>query len=195
MRTGTAASFNESKATKLIPVNFVMLDFSSGPLYMNSSPYSIDFDGNTYLGVGNLGAISVVQEGTDLQARGIELTLSGIPSSLVAIALDEAYQGRDCKIWIGFLTSSHDPSSLIADPIQLGPWIMDTMDIELGETAKITVRAESRLIRWDKPHSSRYTNEEQQNRFPAEGGDPADLGLEFVSQMAEKELLWGRTRG
>ena len=188
-RTGTSASFDESKASVAIPVNLVTLDFASGAVHMNSSPYPLVFDGDTFLGVGNLGAISIIQEGSDLQARGIELTLSGIPPELIAIALDEDYQGRDCKIWLGFLASSHEHSSLIIDPVQMGPWIMDTMDIEMGETARITVRAESRLIRWDKPHSARYTNEEQQERFVG------DLGLEFVPQMAEKELIWGRTRG
>lgn len=188
MRDGTSASFDESKASVATPVTFVLLDFASAPVYINSTPYPLVFDGNTYLGVGTLGSVSTVQEGSDLQARGLQLTLSGIPSSLIAIALDEDYQGRDCKIWLGFLATSHEFSSLIADPIQLGPWIMDTMDIELGETATITIKVESKLVRWDIPKSSRYTNEEQQQRFPG------DLGLEFVAQMAEKELLWGKTR-
>lgn len=188
MRTGTTPSFDESKASVAVAVNFVALDFVSGAVRMNSSPYPLVFNGDTFYGIGDLGAISIIQEGSDLQARGIELTLSGIPPGLIAIALNEDYQGRDCDVWLGFLASSHEHSSLIADPIQLGPWVMDTMDIEIGKTARITVRAESRLIRWDKPHSARYTNEEQQERFPG------DLGLEFVAQMAERELIWGRSR-
>lgn len=186
MRDGTTASFDESKASSTVAVNLVKLDFDSAPLYMNSSPYSLVFNGDTYLGVGNLGAISIIQEGTDLQARGIELTLSGIPPELISIALSETYQGRDCEIYLGFLASSHEHSSLIADPVQLGSWLMDTMDIVMGKTATISLLAESRLIRWDKPRASRYTNEEQQHRFAG------DKGLEFVAQMAEKQLVWGR---
>lgn len=183
MRDATVDSINASKADNVIPVNFVALDFDSASVYVNSTPYSLTFGGDTYLGVGNLGSISGVQEGADIQARGIELTLSGIPPELVAIALDEPYQGRPLSAWIGFLDDNH---SLIVDPVKLGTWKMDTMDIKVGKVATISVKAESRLANWNRPKIKRYTNEEQQKIYPT------DKGLEFVPEMAEKELIWGK---
>ena len=44
---------------------------------------------------------------------------------------------------------------------------------------------ENRLIDWERPRISRFTNEEQQNLFSG------DKGLEFVDSVAEKELFWG----
>ena len=75
---------------------------------------------------------------------------------------------------------------LVAQPIRLFSGRMDTMDTEVGDTATITVTAESRMVSWDKARVRRYNNEDQQNRYPG------DRGFEFVSQMVEKNLLWGR---
>ena len=183
MRDGTSASIEASKADGVIPVNFVSLDFDAASVHVNSTPYPITFGGNEYLGVGNLGSVSGLQEGADIQARGVELTLSGIPPELISIALGEEYQGRPIRIWIGFLDENH---SLIVDPVNLGIWRMDTMDISLGKTATISVKAESRLSDWNRPRSKRYTNEEQQKNYPT------DKGLEFVPEMVAKSLLWGK---
>ena len=45
---------------------------------------------------------------------------------------------------------------------------------------------ESRLADWERPRVSRYTDADQQQRFPG------DLGCRFAPQMVEKELVWGR---
>ncbi len=183
MRDGTAASLNASKADDVIPFNAVALNFDAASIYVNTTPYTITFGGNDYLGVGDLGAISKVQEGKDIQARGVNLDLSGIPPELVSIALNEQYQGRPLQVWLGFLDSSH---TLIIDPVLLGKWKMDTMDMSVGKTATISVKAESRLSNWNRPRSKRYTNEEQQENYPT------DKGLEFVAEMIERQFFWGK---
>ncbi len=183
-RTLTAAAKAASQDEVVRPVSLVELDFSSGFVRANSAPIDIVAFSNTFLGVGNLGAITSSGEGADLQARGISLQLSGIPTALVSIALGEHYQGRSCKVWMGLLDSSH---VLIADPVLMFDGRMDTMDINMGETAVINVTAESRLSDWERPRIRRYTNEDQQNQYPN------DKGFEFVPQMADKQLIWGRT--
>ena len=60
------------------------------------------------------------------------------------------------------------------------------MDVQLGKTATVQLSIQSRLVDWDKARIRRYTNEDQQNFFSG------DKGLEFVSQMVEKDLVWGR---
>ena len=61
------------------------------------------------------------------------------------------------------------------------------MNIEAGETATISISVESRLVDWERPRVHRYTNADQQIAYPG------DKGLEFVAQMVEKELVWGRS--
>jgi len=62
---------------------------------------------------------------------------------------------------------------------------MDTMDVELGTTASITVAAESRLADWDRPRVRRYNAADQNISYPS------DKGFEFVPQMVEKSIRWG----
>ena len=59
------------------------------------------------------------------------------------------------------------------------------MDIKLGKTATVNITAESRLIDWARPRIRRYTNADQNERFPG------DKGFEFVSDTTDKEIVWG----
>ena len=64
---------------------------------------------------------------------------------------------------------------------------MDTMVLnDGGETATIQVTVENRLIEFERTRIRRYTAEDQKIDYPN------DKGLEFVAEMAEKEIVWGR---
>lgn len=160
----------------------VEMDFPSGFLRVNNSPVSFTWNSVDWLGVGRLGRIDAVSEGADLQARGLSFAISGIPAAHLAVALGQQYQGRSCKVWLAPLSASH---AVLADPVLVFHGRLDTMDVELGDTATITVSAESRLADWDRPRVRRYNHEDQGIDYPA------DKGFEFVPQMAEKELRWG----
>lgn len=177
------ATIDASKEDVVIPVVMAYLDFSSSPVYVNSSPYSLMHDGNEYLGVGVFGGVSAVKEGTKTQAYGIDLTLSGIPSEFVSISMNEHYQGRDVKVFLGLLDHEHQ---LINSPVNIFSGRMDVMNLEMGETATITVTAESRLADWERVRARRYTHEDQVFRFPD------DKGLEFIAVNSDKEIIWGR---
>jgi hypothetical protein len=175
----TEAALADGQVRALV---FVLMDFSSGILRVNNSAQTVAWAGEDWLGVGHLGAIDAVSEGIGLEARGLSFQISGVPSANVAAALGTDYQGRDCKLWLAPLDDAYAP---IADPALVFWGRLDTMDIELGATATITVSAESRLADWDRPRVRRYNHADQQIDYPG------DLGFEFVEQMAEKELRWG----
>lgn len=161
---------------------FVQLDFSA-PLRVCSAGYDIEWNGETWLGLGTLGGIEPIREQANLEAAGVRLTLSGVPTDLIAVTLAEQYQGRPCQIWFAPL---REDLRLDVTPIRLFAGRMDTMDTEVGDTATITVTAESRMVTWDRPRIRRYNNEDQQSRYPG------DRGFEYVAQMVSKDLLWGR---
>jgi hypothetical protein len=60
------------------PVVLACLTFKSGPIYVWSGVGDLLFNGNTYKGVGQLGKISSISEGSDVKADGMEVTLFGI---------------------------------------------------------------------------------------------------------------------
>ena len=171
------------------PIYLVKAEFDSTPpedrnLYLWSGFGDLTFNGKNYLGVGNLLSISAVDESTDLTATGASIVLSGIQSTLLAIARDEDYQGRPITIYLGALDDTGD---LIASPTVLFSGFMDVMTIaEAGETSTISVTAENKLIAFDRSYVRRYTAEDQKIDYPN------DMGFEFVAKIADQEIIWGR---
>jgi len=174
------AELDQSSVSQIIMVD---LDFPAGMVYAHSAVGDIVFNGNTYLGVGDLGGISEIEESGELQAWGVQLELNGLNPALVSIALQEHIQGRAALLRVAFLNP--DTLQIIGEPI--GPWTgrMDTLDGQIGEKNTLTLSIENRLADWERPRTVRYTNAEQQAQYPG------DLGFEFVSEMPNKELVWG----
>lgn len=162
----------------------VMLDFESGPVRVNNSAVTFPWSGFDWVGTGFLGTIDPVSEHSDLQMTGISMQLTGIPTEMVSRVLGEHYQGRAAKVWFAPMD---DDYIVLAEPVLIFSGRMDACDIALGETAAVTLTAESRLTDWERPRVRRYTHEDQIAQYPG------DLGLQFVAQMAEKTLVWGRS--
>lgn len=164
------------------PLLLVKMQFDSGFLRLWSGRGDLEFNSETYLGVGDMGRLSQVEEGIEQRAFGITFELSGIPASFVSLALSEELQNRKAEFWLGFFD---DDYVLITDPILVFRGRMDTMDVQIGETATIAVTVESRLIDWNRPRIRRYTDADQQERFPG------DKGFQFMSDASEREINWG----
>jgi len=189
----------------LEPFFAVELDLDAEPLYMWTGYGNLTIGDKTYLGVGGLLNISSVTETTEMDAKGATLSLTGIPSSFLSLALQEPYQGRECRILFavvvneelllesgGFmLTEAGDIIITETSGIKLTEVFsgeLDQMNIqEDAESAVISVTAENVLIKLERPVVRRFTNEDQKSRFPN------DKGLEFVAGLQDKDILWGRT--
>jgi hypothetical protein len=182
-RSLSASMVTEVTTAQLAPVLLASLSFST-PVYLWSGYGNLVYNSRTYLGLGTLGTISPLEETTDLAARGLTLRLSGVPTANVSLALTENYQGRECSIMFGALSPT--AGTLIASPVTVFAGRMDVMQItDDGNTAEITMTAESKLMDFKRPREIRYTDEEQQQLFPG------DVGLEFVNDIQEKAIYWG----
>lgn len=166
------------------PVFFIEFEFLSDTLRIWTGFGSKDWDGKTWTGTGNLLGISGIQEGVALRANAVAFQLTGMPTSLISIALNETYQGRSAKMWLGFLDSS---DAVIADPVQVFGGKMDVMAInDEGETATIQLSVESELADLERPRVRRYTDEDQHIDYPD------DQGFKFVAGLQDKKINWGR---
>lgn len=160
----------------------VDLDFASGFLRMCNASYNFTYSGNTYLGAGRIANIKNIEEGVDQKMYGIEMTLTGVDPAYIAIALAEAYQQRPITVMFAPLDANY---TILASPPVIWKGRMDKMNIEMGETATITLTAESRLTDWNRANIRRYNDEDQKAFFPT------DKGFEYVAQMVDKALNWG----
>ena len=182
-RSLSASMVTEVTTAQLAPVLLASLSFST-PVYLWSGYGNLVYNSTTYLGLGTLGTISPLEETTDLAARGLTLRLSGVPTANVSLALTENYQGRECSIMFGALSPT--AGTLVASPVTVFSGRMDVMQVtDDGQSAEITMTAESKLMDFKRPREIRYTDEEQQQLFPG------DVGLEFVNDIQEKAIYWG----
>lgn len=137
----------------------------------------------SYIGVGTLGAISAVSETSEVAAKSLELTLSGIPTEYLYLAFNNSYRGRTVAVYL--LLYNESKSSYQQTMIFRGR--ADQMIInEGGDTSNIVMKCESRLVDLNRAREKRYTDEYQKSIYPN------DTGLEFMAGMT-KDIYWGLT--
>ena len=182
-------AFKTAITSKVVrPIMAVELDFSDGILKMwngyGNLTMTADGSSKTFIGQGDLLNISGVEESSTLSMSGITLTLAGIKSSLISTALSANYTNRNGALYLGLFDAS---KNVIADVYTIFKGKMDVLNIsEQGNTATITLNIESRLISFDLPIDRKYTLEDQQVDFPN------DVGFEFIPDLQDKEITWGK---
>jgi hypothetical protein len=162
------------------PFFAVDLYFQTETVYLWTGYGELVIGAKTYIGAGSFLNISSVEETTEIEAKGATLTLSGIPSDILSLALDEPFQGRLCKIYFGVTSSPSDYVEIFAGEL-------DQMNIiEEAVTCTVSVTAENVLIKLERPTVRRFTDQDQKSRYPS------DRGLEFIASLQDKEIFWGR---
>ncbi|SEP02960.1 hypothetical protein SAMN04490248_12040 [Salinihabitans flavidus] len=176
-----AAALDESA---LRPILFFEGEFASGWVRIWSGLGDITWTGQTWTGVGSLLGLGAIEETQQVVAGGTTVSLSGVPLEMVALAIDEARQGKPGRVWLGLLT---DAREIIADPVQAFTGRLDVPEIaDTGESCTVTISYENRLIDLGAPRNWRYTHESQQALAPG------DQGFAFVTTIQDKEITWGR---
>jgi len=181
----------EVQTDSVIPYFMALVNTSAGDVAVWSGigdiVSSVSGSSITYIGVGEFAMISPMQESQDLAARGINLSLSGIPSALISALLGDVEQGRSVSVFMGFFNES--TRATINNEFELFNGIVDIPSVsESGDTATIAISAENRLIDLGKVRVRRYTQEDQAR------DDVTDLGFEFVPSLQDKEILFGSSR-
>lgn len=170
------------------PLRFVDLEFDTDPLYLWTGLGTLSWNGHDYIGAGELLETSLVEETAEIKATGLQAVLSGIPSTLLSVALSEDYQGRPFRAYLGGLT---DAGALIVDPYQDFGGRMDVMGIDEGrDTATIAMTVESQAADLERPRVRRYTPEDQAIDYPPDQGSPTqrDSFFDQVAQLTNMEI-------
>lgn len=187
-RTVTTA-FNNAVTSQVVrPLLACELEFSTGTLRFWNGYGDLTMtaggSSNTFTGLGDLMNVSAISESDQVEAVGASLSLTGIKSSLISAALSANYTNRNASIFLGLFDTN---KSVIADVYTLFKGKMDIMKIDEGpESATIVLNLENRLIVLDRAKERRYTHEDQQLSFAG------DLGFEFVPDLQDKEIIWGK---
>lgn len=159
-------------------------EFATGWVRLWTGVGEVAWNGETWLGAGSLLGIGPIEETQQVVANGTTVSLSGVPLELVALAIDEARQGKPGRVWLGLLTEAGE---IIADPVRAFTGRLDVPEVvDGGDTCTVTISYENRLIDLGAARNWRYTHESQQVLAPG------DRGFEFVTTIQDKEIKWGR---
>jgi hypothetical protein len=143
---------------------------------MRSGP---SIDGETYLGAGSLLNISGLEEAGDMSAKGVSVTLSSLPASLISLAWQEPFMRRKARILFGVQN--------VDDFVEVFSGYMNEMPIEdSAESGTISVLIDSKMVETGRSRDIRYTHESQQTLYPG------DTFFSYVADLADKEVMWGR---
>ena len=175
------AALDQASIALLVLVEFI---FDDETIRLWNGVGDLSWNNATWDGAGSLLSISAIKETTEIRADGARFVLSGIPTSIVNLALQKQVLGRKCGCWFGVV----EDREIVTDPYKIFSGRMDSMPVEEnGQSSSVTVIAENRMVDLERARERRYTDEDQRIDYPD------DRGLEYVGQLQEIEVTWGRT--
>jgi hypothetical protein len=187
----STAMLDACQSNVVYPAIFLAATFTSGPVYLWTGWGQITFTAagastaHTYSGIGTMGSLSAIEEGSSVNARGITLTLSGVDTNLLTEVLTEFSLGAPVTVYLGFFTAA---GVFVDTPIPIFVGYMDQPTIDVaGQSAVITIACENKLVILNVVAARRYTNDDQQLDYPG------DTGLEFVQGLIETTIYFGAT--
>ena len=153
-------------------------------VYMWSGLGSVDWNGHTWIGIGSLLGFTTPEDSSNVEAKGITLTLSGLDPTLLPAALNDIILGLPVTVYLALYDSTN---TLIDTPVIAWAGRMDqpTFDVSTTEVV-LAINCENRLIDMNISVERRYTTEDQQMDWPG------DLGFQFVDGLQETTLFWGQ---
>jgi hypothetical protein len=172
------------------------LTFGDQTVYVWSGLGPMTWNSLTFQGVGSLGEISTISEDSNVEAKNVTVSLSGIPSSMMTEVLTEVRLLGTCNIWLALYDGT---GTLISTPILSYQGKMDAPNIkDDGKTCKCTISLENVLVDLNREVWRRYTDEDQQMDLAATltrlslPANTIDTGFTHVAGLQEQITFWGR---
>lgn len=178
----TLAVADELTQKNLRPIILYEGEFEAGILRLWTGVGELQWNGQTWTGGGIMLGFDTIEETTEIVAAGVNISLSGLASEVVAAALGQARLGKRGTLWLGLLDAA---GQVIADPLQIFSGLLDVPSIQRnGASSTINASYESRLVGLTKPNERRYTPEDQKVEFPD------DTGFDYVAGLQDASLVW-----
>jgi hypothetical protein len=172
----------ELQTNAIRPAFAAIIKFKSETVYVWTGSGNLVYGGNTYLGVGSFGKIGSVVEGSDVNAYGTSITLSGIDPTLLSESLTDIQIGAPATIYFILLDSLGD---IYGVPYPLFVGTVDKPSITMGmKTLSITLNLENRLSDLQRANMRKYTSADQRLYYPL------DDAFNFVEELNDQALRW-----
>lgn len=173
------------------------LQFSNETLYLWSGLGPLTWNSMTFQGVGTLGKVEGISEDTTVEARGVQISLSGIPSAMIGEALDNVRLMQTAQLWLVCFDTS---GNVISTPVVSFAGLMDKCSIDDdGSTCTITINCENVLADLNRPVPRHYTQADQQLDLALTltslglSTSTVDTGFSHVNDIQELVVYWGQS--
>ncbi len=184
MRTLTSEMQTEIQASIVRPIYLLSLEFDSATVRLWNGNGDLSWNTQTWLGNGWFNGLSSIRETGGVESNGVEVTLSGVPETLVSLVLNDARQNLTGSLYLGFLDASDD---IINSPFLLFEGGLDVPKIsDSPNGTTISLVYENHLVFLKRKKELRYTDAMQKQLFPG------DKGFEFVTALTDWSGFWGR---
>jgi hypothetical protein len=181
-RNTTSAFISAISAGTIQPHILLDAEFSDGTVYLWNGDYSLSWNGQTYLGAGNLLTIGQINESTDLKVNDISVSFSGIDTAYKTLALSQVDIDNDVTIRFALITAG---GSIVADPEIIFEGKMDEVGInESAPISTFTLGVQNKLARLQTTNERRYTLQDHKDIYST------DTGLRHMVN-SERETKWG----
>lgn len=183
-RNLTSAMASGISAAVVRPILLLEAEFSE-TAYIWSGVGVLSWNGHEWLGFGNLLDVSAIEETDSIEARGIEIKVSGCPAEQIDQALTEL---RTSRRGIIRLALDDGAGGIVASPKIIFRGRLDVGEIDDSDPARPVIRLkyENELIDLKRPREWRYTDEHQ--KLLHDG----DRSLRFIASYADLMIYWGR---
>lgn len=151
------------------------------PIFLTTTPFNVDWNGETWLGIGALGEIEAVED-TVGESSSLKFSLSAVPSVMLSLALGESARNKGCRVYDVTL---HAETCAVLDASLIWAGILDQMPIvEGGETSTVGVTSKHMGSLFARVKPLRYTDGDQQLV------SPGDTSLRFIPSQATHQDIW-----
>lgn len=149
---------------------------------------TIGWNGNNYLGSGQLLTIGEVDETDDIKAQGTDIMVNGVPLDMVSLVTASLANGNRGVVRLALLDDSLPIPLIVDTPKVLFAGKLDGATEDEGDVENPVFRLtyEHALADLERPREIRYTHEAQMALYPG------DLGLQFIAQLQDQVIEFGK---
>lgn len=184
----TPAEIEAATAPVVLPFFAVEMDYPDGMVRATTLDRPITLTSNAtgqpaeFKGVGQLGGIGDIEDGSENRSYGYSITLSGIPAEFAQYLLQQDPHGRPVWVMLGLVSPAYEVLMVRT----IGKAFMDAQDMQAGDRLAVVVNCESAAVDWERARVRRYTDADHRARHPNDGF------LKYVAAMENMTLSWGR---
>ena len=175
-------------------VTFASLAFSGGTVYVHNDIGTINWGGLDWLGVGSLGSVGKIEEGSELSPYGVRLTLSGVDPDEITGApawpdfvqefLNNDYFMREVVLYVG--ARNMTTHAMVANPDEIWRGYMENAVFSVASPSgdAIVIECESELALLERSSKLIYSDAQLQTEYSG------DVFFEFLPQIPDARPPW-----